>query len=124
MFSASELSDISFPNDTDTRTTSLFVPNKCADGQTFCEEVDNYPLEMIEDVVQREGHRYSELFGRDILSKEPALANRFSGINESTMCDIMRDVIYPKTGLTKDNDWLFIVNSDKYQQGVVVERCS
>lgn len=80
---------------------------------------------MIEDVVEREGHRYSELFGKDILTQvEPSLTNRFSGFNETTMCEVERQVIYPKTGETKDQGWLYIVNSDKYQQGVVVEKCS
>lgn len=97
----------------------------CGKGQTFCEQVDDYPLEMIEEVVEREGHRYSELFGQDILTQsESSVANRFGGFNETTMCDIQRDVIYPKTGETKDNTWLYIVNSDKYQQGVVVEKCT
>lgn len=123
-----DTADISFPTESTDNTSRLqFVPSKCANGQTFCEEVDNYPLAMIEDVVEREGHRYSELFGHDILTQGDdgsSITNRFGGFNETTMCDIQREVIYPKTGQTKDHDWLFIVNSDKFQQGVVVEKCT
>lgn len=79
---------------------------------------------MIENVVEREGHRYSELFGKDILTQEVDVTNRFAAFNETTMCEVQRQVIYPKTGETKDQGWLYIVNSDKYQQGVVVEKCS
>lgn len=114
----SESSDFRFPD-------TQFVPNMCGDNQTYCEQVDNYPLDMINDVVERQGHRYSALFGDDIIKMvEPSLDSRINILEESTMCDSTSSVIYPKTAKTKDNVWLFIVNSDKFKQGVVIEKCT
>lgn len=108
----------------------MFVPAvgdsipKCAKGSTFCEEVDQYPAKHIEALLSKEHKKYEELFGSDLVIQED-VKNRFSnGIqDEESLCTSTEEIIYPQSGLTKDNTWMFIVNYKNYTQGVRVEKC-
>lgn len=84
----------------------------------------DYPLAAIEAIIDREAHRYVGLFDTETPSD---LATRFGDSDddmaEQAMCDSDIRTIWPKTGLTEDNTWAYIVNSEKYLQGVRVEEC-
>lgn len=96
-------------------------PN-CASGSTFCEHVDNYPTHLITQNIDREAQKYSALFGVDVVV--PGIENRFNGIEEEvSLCRSTEELIFPKAGLTRENNWLFIVNVENYQQGIRIERC-
>lgn len=113
--------DVSFPDYIDNDSFE-FVPKECKHGETYCDD-RTHPTTIIDKVVQRDGHQDSDLFGLDFLPPDPSLTYRFGGLNESSACESRRIVIYPKTALSVENTWRYIVNSDKFQQGLVVERC-
>lgn len=117
--------DFIFPNDTDADARPvqpLQPPVRCANNQTFCEQVHNYPLAAIEAIIERQAHRYSGLF--DIEPPPFDLNSRFDGnIDEQPMCSVVSKYIWPKSGMLQDGSWAFIVNSDKYKQSVLVEEC-
>jgi len=116
-------SDIQFPDE------PVFVPApklqkpKCANGSTFCEEIDNYPTAHVDLVLKTNAHKYEDLFGADILPE--VIGNRNNGIDEEeSLCKSQERVIHPQAGQTRDNTWMYIVNQQNYTQGVRVEECT
>lgn len=60
--------DIIFP---DVKRRHKFTPRniKCAKGDTFCEKVDDeYPSDCINEVLKKEGQKFQQLFGSDVVS--------------------------------------------------------
>lgn len=98
---------------------------------TFCEEVENYPVNLIESVLAVEPEQYEQFFGADLISSTPQviLAPRFGQPEQQqpivveVLCKSRESLIFPKTGLTQENKWMFIVNHKRYVQGVRVETC-
>lgn len=117
--------DFIFPNDTDGDVRPpRFNPSAvhCGSNQTFCEQVQDYPLAAIEAIIDKQSHRYSGLFDTELPPID--LGTRFDGnIDEQPMCNVMSKYIWPKSGQLQDDSWAFIVNSDKYKQSVLVEEC-
>lgn len=102
-----------------------FLPNdgeECTnDDATFCEHVTDYPAEYIESMINADPVKFKELFGTD----EVTLEERFSPeINERPLCASRETIIYPKSGLTQENTWMYIVNFKNYVQGIRVEICT
>lgn len=91
---------------------------------TFCEDVDDYPTMLVEDQLLRNGSSFSAFFGED---KFPdVLTQRFNGNgipDDVELCQSEKSVIYPRKGVTIDNDWKFIVNQNDGRQGVLIELC-
>lgn len=60
--------DIIFP---DVKRRHKFTPRniKCAKGNTFCERVDDeYPSDCINDLLKKDGARFQQMFGSDVVS--------------------------------------------------------
>ncbi|KAJ6637870.1 Protein spaetzle [Pseudolycoriella hygida] len=99
-----------------------FIPPPCAKESTVCELIDNYPTAHVDQVLKKSAHKYEDLFGSDVVITD--IANRNNGIDEETLCSSQERLIYPQAGLTKLNNWMYIVNQKNYTQGVRVEECT
>lgn len=93
-------------------------------GTTFCEEADDYPMALVEGQLRKDRSKFSAFFGED---KFPdMLTQRFNGNDnpeDVELCQSEKTVIYPRKGVTIDNDWKFIVNQNDGRQGVLIEIC-
>lgn len=43
--------------------------------------------------------------------------------DEEELCHFERKLIYPKSAISKDSEWVTIVQHDENKQGVFVEQC-
>lgn len=43
---------------------------------------------------------------------------------EEDLCGSQRRIIYPKAAKDSELDWLFVVNTDNFQQGIQIEECT
>lgn len=107
----------------------LSQPPQC-DNQTFCDHVADYPSDFVESLIGADiEHGYDE---RLYTEPDVELVSRFGDdghlVEADTtsvwsLCHASQQLIWPKTGLVMDNSWVFIVNSDRLKQGVLVETC-
>ncbi|XP_073978887.1 spaetzle domain-containing protein isoform X2 [Rhodnius prolixus] len=112
-----------FPDDTGAQKfTPKFgkVTPACANGTTFCETVDSYPSQYLENILANSGKQFNGLFGNDLLNN--SLTQRLD-FDENPLCQSVEQVVYPKTAKNKDNQWLFVVNQGEYRQGIRIEKC-
>lgn len=109
-----------FPND-----NNETIAKKCE--TTFCEDTDEYPFAMVEQQLRKDRSKFSLFFGEDkSFDDDVKLTQRINGndgIEDIKMCRSVRKIIYPRKGVTIDNDWKFIVNQNDSTQGVVIELC-
>lgn len=101
-----------------------FVANvtQCAENdQTFCTKNDNYPAEYVRRLLQEHSHRFADSFVSDLDTNEVSI--RVDNFDVEHLCDSYQKVIYPTSGLTKDGNERYIVNTDDYKQGVRVSLC-
>lgn len=110
-----------FPAD-DTNQTNA---KKCE--TTFCEDVDDYPVAMVEHQLRKDRAKFNVFFGEDKSFDEVQLTQRINGDgpgeDDLRLCRSIKKIIYPRKGVTIDKDWKFIVNQNDSTQGVVVEIC-
>ncbi|KAL1121942.1 hypothetical protein AAG570_003350 [Ranatra chinensis] len=67
------------------RIKTSFVPSPtCADGNTFCESVDDYPDGHINSILQNNAVQFKTLFGEDTI--DPPLSHRIDAVDENPMC--------------------------------------
>jgi len=52
------------------------------------------------------------------------VANRFFEPDEHPLCDSVTQWIYPKVAKTVQGQWRYIINIEKYKQGVSVVKCN
>lgn len=88
--------------------------------QHFCEEVEDYPEREIENALS------AMPFARNLFkNKLPInLDNRGNFDHEETMCAKVTDTHFPKKAKNLQNVERFIVNFDKYKQGIQYELCA
>ncbi|PSN53489.1 hypothetical protein C0J52_09349 [Blattella germanica] len=97
-------SKIVFPGEMPTNADLKFRPQikgrrpECADDNSFCESVDQYPQLIPVDT-------------------------RIQPDEQVFLCPSREHVVYPKMAQNKDDKWLFVVNQDSYVQGVRIEKC-
>lgn len=103
-----------------------------SDGISFCTKVQNYPkLIELDKVLNSELLRFETFFDEDIEMEQPQsnqtnIATRFSDVEpgEEFLCESKSSVIYPEAAMTKDSNWLLLVNNgEQYKQGVRIETC-
>lgn len=102
---------------------SLPEPDCAKNGQTFCEDIDTYPLNKVETILQK-NTSLNMMFSVDKLPNEPV--NRAGGQDDQFLCESNRVVAFPKVGKTQGNRWKYIVNQGKETeqvQGILVETC-
>ncbi|KDR17074.1 protein spaetzle-like [Zootermopsis nevadensis] len=98
-------------------------PRDIKNNATFIENVSDYPLKMLLEILKKEGREHMDIFGTDSEIKETTIHSRIQP-QETKLCPSLEQVVYPKLALNKDDEWKFVVNvGEDYVQGVRVETC-
>lgn len=101
------------------RSFAASVRNCSDQFESFCTDHTGYPLDYIEYLLEKHVNMLSYVFGSD--------SNQFSTSEKSTesdLCASHNEVIYPTTGKTADGNELFIFNTRKQKQGVMISVCT
>ncbi|XP_017856329.1 PREDICTED: protein spaetzle isoform X2 [Drosophila arizonae] len=117
---------IVFPDSIDkyrpTRPTPVETGDLCMDGfnqsRSFCTKVNNYPdLSGLKGILSR---RFANFF-----SDEPQPTDFGLRMNDDEMylCNSHQRYLYPKYGQKLDLTWQYIVNTDEFKQGILIEEC-
>ncbi|KAJ8925150.1 hypothetical protein NQ315_001335 [Exocentrus adspersus] len=93
---------------------------KCAANATFCEETDLYPYDHFKYILERNA-TLGKAF--DMNQQREEVAQRLNPFEDNFVCKSISRTVFPKAALNKNNKWKFIINQDKYLQGVSVEVC-
>ena len=93
-------------------------------GKPFCTRLRNYPEQShLEEIIKTKFNNLESFFGEDLLLPQNISQRMNNEPIEEFLCRSRTRVIYPEAGLNKDYDWLFIINTKKYKQGVRIEEC-
>ncbi|GLV41073.1 spatzle [Carabus blaptoides fortunei] len=90
---------------------------------TFCESVDDYPGYYIHNVLKYNATKFDDLLGVDEIHTDVSIHTRIGTVDGSPMCRSSENVVRPQVAQNKDDEWLYIVNSDDKVQGIRVEIC-
>lgn len=101
------------------RTFSASV-KRCGDVfETFCANYyDGYPLKYMEYLLQR----HSNMLGYYAFGSDNQVTSETSA--QSDLCAAHSEVIHPTVAATADGNELFIFNTHKHKQGVMISVCS
>jgi len=67
-------------------------------------------------------YKSEKLYFLTIQDAEFSLRGGFS-VQESDLCDSAKKYIYPKKAKSTQGIWHYIINTDEYRQGVLIETC-
>ncbi|XP_012138655.1 protein spaetzle-like [Megachile rotundata] len=111
--------EIVFPDQLDQVIASRSENMPQCNGQLLCEDVPNYPTGLVDSVIEK----YPGIRRYQIDDTSEFIKSK-SNVNEADqLCMSYRRVIYPKLGQTVTGDWMYIVNTPNFTQGVLVELC-
>ncbi|TMW40101.1 hypothetical protein DOY81_014819, partial [Sarcophaga bullata] len=100
------------------------VEGDARSGKPFCTRLRNYPEQShLEEIIKTKFNNLESFFGEDLLLPQNISQRMNNEPIEEFLCRSRTRVIYPEAGLNKDYDWLFIINTKKYKQGVRIEEC-
>lgn len=88
-------------------------------GATYCEDVPNYPTDIINQEIMKDP---SVLYHSSV-DMVSSVAQRTNMASAEALCLSNEKVIYPKTAQCANGQWLYVVNSGEFVQGVRVETC-
>lgn len=118
------LDSIVFPDDYVPNIFEPKVPKKCRETfKTFCEDKDNYPERQIDAIIASRIAEFKDLLGSDELTVVN-ITQRIDSNDEQPICSSTEQLIKPTSAQNKDGEWFTIVNSEKYEQAIRVERCT
>lgn len=98
-------------------------------GDSYCENVKNYPLKSIQNTVSQNIDKFGAFFGADIIedgsqSIETMNRNAFGGTDEKNLCESTTVLKFPQKGVTLNGERHFIINDGQnFTQGIRVELC-
>ncbi|KAL0129327.1 hypothetical protein PUN28_004198 [Cardiocondyla obscurior] len=90
----------------------------CRSNSTFCENVINYPKQLVNAAIARN----ASLRFLETVDPMP-IEQRIDVADEWTFCRFREQVVYPQSAQNKEKQWLFIVNQDELKQGIRIEVC-
>lgn len=113
---------IIFPtDDRDSTSMSTSAPSDC--HSTFCENVTNYPTQLVNAAIARNSSlRFLENVDEILSDPVPDIEHRIKPADEK-LCDYVEHLVYPQTAQNKEKQWLFVVNLDGLKQRIRVEIC-
>ncbi|KPU72837.1 uncharacterized protein Dana_GF22956, isoform K [Drosophila ananassae] len=90
------------------------------ESRSFCTQVDNYP--DLSGLKMTLSSKFSKFFS-DVIPTD--LSARVGTEPDDTiyLCRVTPRTIYPKKGLTTNNSWELIVNTDEFKQAIQIEEC-
>lgn len=97
-----------------------FIPRGCPDGLIICENIADYPIEHINEIVKANPILQDTVYGDEFL---PEVVQRVDYPDGESMCQSKHLIMHPTEGKTKDETWAFIINNKDVSQGVRVEIC-
>ncbi|CAL1678446.1 unnamed protein product [Lasius platythorax] len=114
--------EIIFPTD-DRVSSAPTSASASACHSTFCENVTNYPTQMVNAAIARNASlRFLESVDELLSDPIPDIEHRIKPTDEK-LCDYYEHLVYPQTAQNKEKQWLFVVNLDGLKQRIRVEVC-
>ncbi|XP_077290073.1 protein spaetzle-like isoform X2 [Arctopsyche grandis] len=118
--------DIVFP---DTKVRDNWPAQRistCNKNSYYCEDDETYPTDRINEVLKNTVNNFEGYFGVDEAEKVE-IGQRIDNTGDEEdepMCQSIKRIVYPKTAKNSKNDWVYVVNHDKYKQGITVDKCT
>ncbi|XP_069691562.1 protein spaetzle-like isoform X2 [Periplaneta americana] len=99
--------------------------NACGTGNSFCDNVADYPIAKIKEILEKEKGKHGDIFGVEsqVPKEMPNTIMSRMGETESYLCPSRSQIIFPKVGENKDGNKQYIVNNEDDKQGIRVEIC-
>lgn len=93
---------------------------RCDNGQSFCENVQDYPQELVDRILEENPNLYAYAT-EDAVSINPRLDDE-----KDLFCSSSERIITPRKARSTNDDWVFIIQSEKknFKQRLRVEICS
>ncbi|KAI5646447.1 spaetzle domain-containing protein [Phthorimaea operculella] len=113
-----------FPGQTSAQTFKPDIPNQCED-LGICAEINNYPQDIVDDIISRLDAEKIKRFHVDEL--EPEIVQRIGPDDnaEIELCNFKELIIVPQAAKGKNGNWYVILNNKNNPlQGYRVEICS
>lgn len=98
---------------------------------SFCEDVDDYPIDEIREALKTRSDEYKDLFNSidTIIGPDEGLTERKMYNDESdlgleeSICRSVSRIIYPKKAKNRNNRWMYVVNDVEFTQVINAEIC-
>lgn len=116
-----ESDNIVFPdtNIKSMRMTTAPVPS--CQKQTYCEDVPNYPSNLVKEIVSKNPHLKNYKTVDMLETFRSKVDNSF--LDTESLCASIEQIVIPKTAQNIKNEWVYIVNNEDVVQGVRIEKC-
>lgn len=89
----------------------------------FCTKIENYPSDRISSILDNLGVNIESYFGDDVISETMTNISQRIDPGEETLCRSEEQLIHPEGLWGVDGNLEYIVNDQKYKQGVRIEQC-
>ena len=100
------------------------VEDDAKSDKPFCTRLRNYPERShLEEIIKTKFNNLESLFGEDSLMPQDINNRNGNKSAEEFLCHSRTRLIYPEAGLNKNYEWMFIINTEEYRQGVRIEEC-
>ncbi|XP_076162189.1 spaetzle domain-containing protein [Ptiloglossa arizonensis] len=97
----------------------IFDSVPTCEHKTFCEITPHYPTDMVRDALKKHPHLQFYVNSDEI--DIPAQSEDWP--EEEPLCVSTERVVFPKSGITKEQKWKYIVNHENFTQSVRIETC-
>lgn len=95
----------------------------CQSEDTYCQRVANYPERLIAARVNASAFRAFRQ-KEQVPTRIEGRRRPTEGDSEETrVCDVITDLVFPKAAKDKNGIWRYLVNDKNYRQPVQVEKC-
>lgn len=130
ILSALSISAIQFPTEEpdhqwhDRKYDNIDISD-CANeqGTTFCTSIRNYPEKSyIDRLIKEKFANLEPFFGEDLVVPQN-ISQRMNTPVEELLCSTRHRIIYPEAAQDSELNWLLVVNTDKFKQGIEIEEC-
>lgn len=101
-----------------------FVSKDCSPDYPICTDVEDYPQQLVNEIISRQEYRFAEVFGDDVvMDSGDTLEKRFDTSDDEFLCLSEEKLVHPQSGYTIEDKLVMIVNTPNYMQGVRIETC-
>ncbi|XP_043507239.1 protein spaetzle-like isoform X2 [Frieseomelitta varia] len=97
----------------------LFQPPPVCKHQLYCENAPNYPS----NIVSRELKKNPHLRGYSSIDEVDSLTQDENEPETESLCPSTEEIVVPKSGLTRDGIWMYILNDNNLNQSIRIEQC-
>lgn len=112
--------DFVFPN----QLMVVQEKKECRRESPVCTNVDDYPQQLVDEIISRHEERFAEFFGDDVVvNSGDEIHLRYDVSDDEFLCISEEKLIHPQSGYTMDEKLVMIVNTANYSQGVRIELC-